>query len=69
MDTLFFTITEELPGIDDDEVLKIAYNTKCVLITQDKDFGNSFFEKDKHTKVLSYFDFQGLVLIQKQNCV
>ncbi len=38
-----FSIAEKLPGIDDDEVLKIASNTKCILITQDKDFGELVF--------------------------
>jgi transcriptional regulator len=28
-----FSIAEKLPGIDDEAVLKIAYNTKCILIT------------------------------------
>lgn len=38
-----FSIAEELPGIDDEQVLKIAYTTKSILITQDKDFGELVF--------------------------
>ncbi|HET7115458.1 MAG TPA: DUF5615 family PIN-like protein [Hanamia sp.] len=48
-----FSIAEKHAGIDDDEVLKIAYNTKCILITQDKDFGELVFRLGKaHEGVL-----------------
>ena len=33
------SISEDLSGIKDSEVIKIANENKCLLITEDKDFG------------------------------
>lgn len=34
-----YSITEHAPGVDDNEVLMIANKHKCLLLTEDKDFG------------------------------
>jgi len=34
-----FSILEQAPGISDKEVLSVANRHKCLLITEDKDFG------------------------------
>ncbi len=36
-------IKEDFPGVDDNTVLAIAESKKCILITQDKDFGELVF--------------------------
>lgn len=42
-----FAVAEQCPGIEDDEVLKIAHKTKSILITQDKDFGELIYRLGK----------------------
>jgi predicted nuclease of predicted toxin-antitoxin system len=39
MEILIVSISENYPGIKDAEVLKIASDNQCLLITEDKDFG------------------------------
>lgn len=48
-----FAIVENLPGIPDEEVLQIAVHKNCLLITEDKDFGELTYRlKLKHTGIL-----------------
>ena len=47
------SISEELSGIKDKEVLKIAVDRECLLITEDKDFGELTFRfKLEHKGIL-----------------
>ncbi|MCD4665606.1 MAG: DUF5615 family PIN-like protein [Bacteroidales bacterium] len=47
------SISEEFSGIKDSEVLKIAVDRKCLLITEDKDFGELTFRfKLEHKGIL-----------------
>lgn len=47
------SIAEESSGIKDEEVLKIAFDNQCVLLTEDKDFGELTYRlKLKHCGVL-----------------
>ncbi|OQX76068.1 MAG: hypothetical protein B6D61_09350 [Bacteroidetes bacterium 4484_249] len=48
-----FSISEEFSGIKDTEVLKIAVERKCLLITEDKDFGELAYRlKLEHKGIL-----------------
>ncbi len=48
-----FSIGEGLSGIDDGEVLNFAYLKQCLLITEDKDFGELTYRlKLKHHGIL-----------------
>lgn len=48
-----FSISEKLRGITDSEVLKVAYDQNCLLITEDKDFGELTFRlKLEHKGIL-----------------
>ena len=38
-----FAIAEQLQGISDKEIIDIAMKTECVIITEDKDFGEWVF--------------------------
>jgi predicted nuclease of predicted toxin-antitoxin system len=42
-----FSIAEELAGINDESVIRIALEKNCILITQDKDFGELVFKLNK----------------------
>lgn len=47
------SISEVSSGIKDEEVLKIAFNNKCLLITEDKDFGELTYRlKYSHNGIL-----------------
>lgn len=47
---LVFAVSKNAPAIKDDEVLAIAYQSKALLITEDKDFGELVirFNKPNH---------------------
>ncbi len=48
-----FSVYDDARGIDDDEVIKIAFNETRILITNDKDFGELVFrEKRPHHGVV-----------------
>lgn len=48
-----FSVLEELPGITDDEVLDICNKFQCLLITEDKDFGELTYRlKKSHYGIL-----------------
>jgi predicted nuclease of predicted toxin-antitoxin system len=55
-----FSIAEKSPGIDDEEVLKIAYNSKSILLTQDKDFGELVFRLQKAHYGIVLFRLSGI---------
>jgi predicted nuclease of predicted toxin-antitoxin system len=42
-----FSIAEESPGIDDEDVLQITNNHNALLLTGDKDFGELVFRREK----------------------
>jgi predicted nuclease of predicted toxin-antitoxin system len=47
------SVSENFPGISDEEVLKIAVNHQSLIITEDKDFGELTFRlKFKHFGIL-----------------
>ena len=47
------SITEDSPGIKDEEVLNISLNNRCLLITEDKDFGELTYRlKLEHKGIL-----------------
>jgi predicted nuclease of predicted toxin-antitoxin system len=47
------SISEEISGIKDSDVLAIAFKNKCILITEDKDFGELTYRlKLKHYGIL-----------------
>ncbi len=43
------SISEDFPGISDEEVLEITNNHRAILITGDKDFGELVFRRGKVT--------------------
>ena len=48
-----FSVAEECFGINDSEVLKLTVKKKCLLITEDKDFGELAFRlKFQHKGIL-----------------
>ena len=48
-----FSIYDESPGIDDESIIKKAYEENYILITNDKDFGELVFRRGKsHNGVL-----------------
>ena len=51
-----YSIMDETPGINDSKVLEIANILKCVLITEDKDFGELSFRLN--------FNHHGILLIR-----
>lgn len=57
---IVFSIAEESPGIDDDTVLGIAYNSKSILLTQDKDFGELVFRLGKAHNGIVLFRLAGI---------
>lgn len=62
-----FSIAEQLPGIDDEKVLGIAYEKKCLLITQDKDFGELIYRLGKAHEGVVLLRLAGLNPYQKAN--
>ncbi|HYX08817.1 MAG TPA: DUF5615 family PIN-like protein [Bacteroidales bacterium] len=47
------SVSEENPGINDSEVIDIAVKNECLLITEDKDFGELTYRlKRQHNGVL-----------------
>ena len=42
-----FSVYEEARGIDDDDVIRIAYSEHRILITNDKDFGEKIYRELK----------------------
>ena len=47
------SITEDFSGISDKEVLKVALQNNCLLLTEDKDFGELTFRQQlKHKGIL-----------------
>lgn len=42
-----FSVYEEARGIDDDSILKKAYDEEWILITNDKDFGEMIFREQR----------------------
>jgi predicted nuclease of predicted toxin-antitoxin system len=50
-----FSIYHETPGLSDDEVIEKAFIEKCILITNDKDFGEKVFrEKKPHCGIIFF---------------
>ena len=48
-----FSISEDFPGIKDIDVLQISHERNCLLITEDKDFGELTYRlKLKHKGIL-----------------
>jgi predicted nuclease of predicted toxin-antitoxin system len=43
-------VTDYINSIEDGEVLKIAGSEQCILVTNDKDFGELVF-RDHHTQI------------------
>lgn len=60
-----FAIAEQCPGIEDEEVLKIAHSTKSILITQDKDFGELIYRMGKAHEGVILLRLPGLNTLQK----
>jgi predicted nuclease of predicted toxin-antitoxin system len=42
-----FSVYEEARGIDDDEIIKKAFDENWILITSDKDFGEQVYREQK----------------------
>jgi predicted nuclease of predicted toxin-antitoxin system len=42
-----FSVYEEARGIDDDEIIKKAFDENWILITSDKDFGEKVYREQK----------------------
>lgn len=57
---IVFSIAEKSPGIDDDAVLQLAYNSKSILLTQDKDFGELVFRLQKAHYGVVLFRLSGI---------
>jgi predicted nuclease of predicted toxin-antitoxin system len=54
-----YSVYEESRGIDDESILKKAFNEEWVIITNDKDFGDMIFrEKKRH---------RGVILLRLEN--
>jgi predicted nuclease of predicted toxin-antitoxin system len=58
-------ITEQSPGISDDEVLELANEKEAVLITADKDFGNLIFRLGRLSAGIILYRLAGLSNIEK----
>ncbi len=54
-----FSIYESARGIDDEEVIKKAFNENWILITSDKDFGNQVFREQR--------PHRGVILLRLEN--
>lgn len=54
-----FSVYDESPGLDDENIIKIANLEKYILITNDKDFGELVFRKKRQHK--------GVVLLRLEN--
>lgn len=54
-----FSVYEEARGIDDDEIIKKAYEEDWILITNDKDFGEKIY-RERHPH-------RGVVLLRLEN--
>ena len=44
-----FSVREQIPGISDDEVARIALDREAVLVTEDSDFGELVFSRGVHS--------------------
>ena len=62
-------ITEQSPGISDDEVLASAKEKEAILITADKDFGNLIFRLGKLSAGIILFRLAGLSNNEKASLV
>jgi predicted nuclease of predicted toxin-antitoxin system len=48
-----FSVFDERPGIPDEEVLRLAFSERRILITNDKDFGEKvFWQRQAHHGVI-----------------
>jgi predicted nuclease of predicted toxin-antitoxin system len=54
-----FSVYEEARGIDDDEIIKKAFDENWILITSDKDFGEKVYREQK--------PHRGVVLLRLEN--
>lgn len=59
------SIAREHPGLNDDEVLALAYNKDAVLITEDKDFGDIIFRLKKNHAGILLLRLAGVPLEEK----
>jgi predicted nuclease of predicted toxin-antitoxin system len=54
-----FSVYESARGIDDDEVIKKAFDENWILISSDKDFGNKVFREHR--------PHRGVILLRLEN--
>ena len=64
-----FYVKEEMPGVIDEEVLQTANEKGCILITQDKDFGELVFRTKLLHQGIILIRLSGLKPIEKANLV
>lgn len=64
-----YSILETHPGADDETVLKIARQKKCVLITTDKDFGELIYRLKTPSSGIILLRIAGLSMQEKIHLV
>jgi predicted nuclease of predicted toxin-antitoxin system len=62
---LVWYVAEMSPGINDDEVLRIANQQEAVLLTADKDFGELFYRQKRLATGIVLIRLAGLPPIEK----
>jgi predicted nuclease of predicted toxin-antitoxin system len=62
-------VTEMYPGISDDEVLSMANESKAILLTADRDFGDLVFRQGRLTEGVVLIRLAGLPSTKKAELV
>jgi len=64
-----FDVTEMDPGISDDKVLSMAKESKAILLTADRDFGDLVFHQGRLTEGIILIRLSGLPSTKKAEIV
>ena len=64
-----FDVTEMDPGISDDKVLSMAKESKAILLTADRDFGDLVFHQGRLTEGIILIRLSGLTSTKKAEIV
>jgi len=64
-----FDVTEMDPGISDDKVLSMAKDSKAILLTADRDFGDLVFHQGRLTEGIILIRLSGLPSTKKAEIV
>ena len=64
-----YSVYDESRGLDDNSILKIAFEKNYILITNDSDFGELIFRQKRHTMGVILIRLAGLSTIEKAEIV